>query len=219
MRFNGSDLKDGLEGGSYRELRLLEEVDVTPETSQRYLASRLGIALGVANLLVKNLAKKGYIRATRAGWKRWVYNLTPAGVGRKAALTLEYVDRVLDHHRRVRLILRDGIGMVGLDPESRLAIYGTSELAELMYLVLTDMGVTRIDFFDRRGGQMFLGSPVRDLGSIESSEYVKVMVAYSSNIEERCDELLASGVASSQMITLLQRSADVLEVVGELEEG
>ena len=218
MGSDGDELKNGLGGASYRELRLLEEVDVTPETSQRYLANRLGIALGVANLLVKNLAKKGYIRATRAGWKRWVYNLTPAGVGRKAHLTVEYVERVLDHHRRVRAILREGIGAAGLDPESRLAIYGTSELAELMYLALRDMGVTRIDFFDRRGGQTFLGTSVRDLATIESGEYKKVMVAFSSSIEERCEELHASGVTTSQMITLLQRPADFAEIAGEREE-
>ena len=48
-----------LEGDSYRELRLLEEVDSTPELSQRHLARSLGIALGVANLLVRTLVKKG----------------------------------------------------------------------------------------------------------------------------------------------------------------
>ena len=198
------ELKDGLEGASYRELRLLEEVDVAPETSQRHLASQLGIALGVANLLVRNMAKKGYIRATRAGWKRWVYNLTPAGVGRKADLTLAYVDRVLDHYKRVRDILREDIGAAGLNPECRMAIYGTGELAELMYLVLRDMGVTRIDFFERDGTKSFLGSAVRDLASMESEDYVKVLVAFSSDIEVRWQDLQASGVPGSQIITLLQ---------------
>ena len=56
--------KDELEESTYRELRLLEEVEIKPEVSQRHLANHLGVALGVANLLVKNLAKKGYIRAT-----------------------------------------------------------------------------------------------------------------------------------------------------------
>ena len=53
--------KDELEESTYRELRLLEEVEIKPEVSQRHLASQLGVALGVANLLVKNLAKKGYM--------------------------------------------------------------------------------------------------------------------------------------------------------------
>ena len=197
-------MKDGLEDASFRELRLLEEVEVTPQTSQRHLATQLGVAVGVANLLVRNLAKKGYIRATRAGWKQWVYNLTPSGVGRKANLTLVYVDRVLGHYRRVREILRDDLEGMALGPDSRMAIYGASELGELMFLVLRDMGVTRVDFFDGHGGSSFLGTTVRDLGSIEPEEYVKVMVAFSSDIAERCAELRASGVAEFQIITFLR---------------
>ena len=213
MRSDGDERKYGLEGASYRELRLLEEVNDTPETSQRHLANRLGIALGLTNLLVRNLAKKGYIRATRAGWKRWVYNLTPAGVGRKAHLTLEYVDRVLDHHRRVRAILREDIDVAGLASNSRMAIYGTNDLAELMYLVLREMGITRIDFFDNGGKKKFLGTPVRDLASIQPDEYGRVIVAFSSDIEARCAELHACGVATSQLITLIQGAAQVADRV------
>ena len=46
---------NGLEGVAYRELRLLEEVDLTPEVSQRHLAHQLGVALGVTNLLLRSL--------------------------------------------------------------------------------------------------------------------------------------------------------------------
>ena len=47
-----------LDGSIYRELRVLEEVDRNADLSQRRLASQLGIALGVANLLVKRLARR-----------------------------------------------------------------------------------------------------------------------------------------------------------------
>ena len=199
-----SEQDDGLEYASFRELRLLEEVEVTPQTSQRHLATELGVALGVANLLIRNLAKKGYIRATRAGWKQWVYNLTPSGVGRKANLTMAYVDRVLGHYWRVREILRDDLEGMALVPESRMAIYGAGEMGELMYLVLRDMGVTRVDFFDEHGGRSLLGTTVRDLKAIEPDEYVKVMVAFSSDIAERSDDLRANDVTESQIITFLK---------------
>ena len=198
------ELKIGLEDSSFRELRLLEEVEFEPETSQRHLAARLGIALGVANLLVRNLARKGYIRATRAGWKQWAYNLTPAGVGRKTKLTLAYVDRVLEHYQCVRQILIDGMGDMELEPNSRVAIYGAGEMGELMYLVLREIGVTQVDFFDEDEGRAFLGTTVRDLRTIESAEYVKVMVAFSSRIPKRCADLRATGVAESQIITFLR---------------
>ena len=54
-----------LEGTAYRELRVLEEMDGTAEIRQRRLSNQLGVALGVTNLLVKKLAKQGYIRVVR----------------------------------------------------------------------------------------------------------------------------------------------------------
>lgn len=48
-----------IEGESNRELRLLEEAQRTLEMSQRRLAGRLGIALGVTNVLVRSLARSG----------------------------------------------------------------------------------------------------------------------------------------------------------------
>ena len=206
MSSNNNNRVDSLEGGSYRELRLLEEVDSTPEVSQRHLAHRLGIALGVANLLLRNLAKEGYIRANRVGWKRWVYVLTPTGITWKVQLTLAYVDRFMDHYRRVRLLVRQDMCGLDMTPESRVAIYGTTELAELTYLALRDMGVTKIDFFDAaNSGCRFLGVPVQSLESIDPNRYLKVMVAFATDTEARCQELYGFGVSSSQIFTLLQR--------------
>ena len=205
MRPTSQEQKSGLEGASYREWRLLEEVESTPELSQRRLAYKLGIALGVANLLIRNLVRRGYIRASRVGWKRWVYVLTPAGVARKVHLTVAYVDRFLDHYRRVRTLLREDMETLTISSESRIAIYGTSEMAELIYLALRDMGIASIEFFDHDGSTTeLLGTPVRGLDSIAPGDYAKVMVAFSVGIEERCEELFSRGVSDSQIVTPLQ---------------
>ena len=207
MGTNDQGLRNGLEGTTYRELRLLEEVEGTPDLSQRNMAHRLGIALGVANLLVGNLAKKGYIRANRVGWKRWAYVLTPAGITRKAHLTFAYVERFRDHYRRVRMLVNEGLGALAMSPGSRIAIYGATELAELMYLALRDMGLTSVDVYEQNSSAgTFLGMPVRSLEHIAPAEYTRIMVAFSTNIEERCQELLARGIALDQIVTLLQNS-------------
>jgi hypothetical protein len=187
-------------------MRLLEEVENDPEVSQRHLAGRLGIALGVANLLLRSLAKKGYIRASQVGWKRWVYALTPTGFSRKVHLTLAYTERFLGHYRRVRTLLRDDIGTL-MNVESRVAIYGTSELAELMYLALRDVGVTEIEVFDDDlVDRRFLGMPVKSLSSMWAGEYSKVLVAFPADVESRCRELQEQGVAPDQIVTLLHNS-------------
>ena len=91
----------------YRDLLLLKEVDENPEVTQRQLSLRLGIALGLTNLLLKSLVYKGYVRATHAGWKRWLYNLTPEGVSHKLRLTVAHVRRTLNNYSQVRQTLRE----------------------------------------------------------------------------------------------------------------
>ena len=203
MRAGGNKNENGLEGDSFRELRLLEEVESTSNLSQRTLAANMGIALGVANVLVRSLATKGYIRATRVSWRRWAYILTPAGMARKVQLTANYVDRFLGHYRRVRSLVIETLGDVDTDPESVVAIYGTNELAELMYLALKDAGVERIEFLEESGGGEFLSAPVRPLESIEPGDYVKILVAYSTDIESKHQRLLGLGVSPDLVATLL----------------
>ena len=203
MRAGSNNDEGGLEGGSFRELRLLEEVESTSDLSQRRLAANLGIALGVANVLVKSLVKKGYIRATRVSWRRWAYIVTPAGMTRKVQLSANYVDRFLGHYRRVRSLVAETLGVVDMSPESVVAIYGTNELAELMYLSLKQSGVNRIEFLKEAGHGEFLSAPVRPLESIKPDYYVKVMVAYSTGVESRHKKLLALGVTPDCIATLL----------------
>ena len=203
MAAGGNNVQKGLEGDSFRELRLLEEVESTSDLSQRRLAANMGIALGVANVLVKSLAKKGYIRATRVSWRRWVYILTPAGMARKVQLTANYVNRFLGHYRRVRSLVTETLGVVDTSPESVVAIYGTNELAELMYLALRDSGVNRIEFLEESGQGEFLSSPVRPLESIAPGDYVKVLVAYSTDIDARHQRLLGLGISPDRVATLL----------------
>ena len=205
----------GLEDTSYRELRLLEEVDRSPNLSQRQLARRLGIALGVANLLVRSLASKGYIRVSQLGWRRWVYVVTPKGMARKVNLTLSYVERFFQHYRRVRLLLQEEISELPLNRESRVAIIGTSDMAELAYLALRDAGVDEIEVFERTPtSPSFLGMPVRELGAIEADSYAKVVIVDPEEADAVRDELAANGVSKAQVVELLQARRVGLAVDG-----
>lgn len=78
-------------------LRILKIVSAEPEISQRQLAARLGVSLGKANFLIKALLEKGLIKAgnfRRAENKfKYVYLLTPKGLGARIHLTRAYLAR------------------------------------------------------------------------------------------------------------------------------
>ena len=62
---------------SHRDLQLLEAFTDDQRVSQRTMASRLGIALGLTNLYVKRLARKGYIKCVNVRSNRILYLITP----------------------------------------------------------------------------------------------------------------------------------------------
>ena len=212
-RANGKNDDDGLEGAAFRELRLLEEVDATADLSQRTLAGNVGIALGVVNVLVKSMVKRGYIRATRLSWKRWAYFLTPAGVSRKVQLTANYVDRFMDHYRRVRELVRETVDVDSIESHHVVAIYGATDLGELFYLVLKEAGVERVEFLDESKTGKFLGMPIHPLENAEQDRYVKVMVAYPNDVVERREKLIAAGVPERKISSLLDQH-ESLEIQG-----
>jgi len=187
----------------YRELCLLSIVEKNPQVSQRQLAQRLGIALGLTNVMLRSLVQKGYIRATNAGLKSWLYNLTPEGFSLKVKLTLGYVHRVLDHYHDVRQTLANELAPLALNSESRVAIYGTTEFAELVFLGLRDFGIEEIDIYSsgKADGSRFLAMPVRDINTLVAANYDRVMIAIVGEAESDCSQLKECGVEPIKMVS------------------
>jgi len=185
------------------EFDLLSEVLRTPDTTQRNLASRLGISLGLTNLLLRNVARKGYVRVARAKWRRRLYALTPKGIVQKVLLTVTYVGRFLDHYQKVRLILREELELVALHAESRVAIYGTGDFAELVYLGIKEFGIEEVDVFGPKGvaGSRFLGILVQDATTLKPEHYDRVVVAELKGTRKISSEILALGVAPDHLLT------------------
>ena len=195
---------------SYRELRLLSEVQSTPDATQRDLSRRLGIALGLTNALLRNLAQKGYIRATHARWKRWLYALTPAGFSRKIQLTVAYIHRFLDHYQMVRQTLREELEPLNLHAESRVAIWGTSECAELVYLGLKESGIEEIDVYGPANpvGGRFLGMWIKDICTLSPIEYDRIIIASLDEVESKRSELAILGIPQEKIVTLLPEATE-----------
>ena len=188
----------------YPELSLLSEVARSPSASQRSLAGRVGISLGLTNLLLRQMARKGYVRIAQASWRRRIYAVTSKGVMRKVLLTVAYVRRCLDHYRRLKLVLRDELGPLMLHAESRVALYGTGELAELAYLVLKEYAIEEITIFGPKSaaGSKFVGMVVRDSTSLHPEDYDLVIVAELSGTESIYAELRALGDPRDRLVFL-----------------
>lgn len=202
-----NELKESSGDRVDRELQLLSAVAEDPEVTQRSLSLRLGIALGLTNLVLHNLAEKGYIRITQAGWRRWIYTVTPSGFSRKVHLTMAYVHRFLNDYQRVRQMIKDEIEPLALNEESRIAVCGTGEFAELVYLALREIGIADVDFFcaDTTGADRFLGSTVRDVTMLNPSRYDRILVADSKEWEPAIAVMTAGTFADGMILAIFTK--------------
>jgi DNA-binding MarR family transcriptional regulator len=192
-----------LNSSAYQELQLLAEVQETPDITQRQLSWRIGIALGLTNVLLRNFIQKGYVRVSSATWKRRLYSLTPEGIAHKLHLTVAYIDRVLNHYQSVRQTLREEMETLAVNAESRVAILGTGEFAEVVFLGLREIGIEEIEMFASTipAGGRFLGMPVHDSATISTEQYDRILIASLQGSEEVSSELLALGAPPDKIVT------------------
>ena len=91
---------------SHDEYRLIAVLEKTPALSQRDLASTLGFSLGKVNYCLKALVDKGWIKATRflqnPHKSEYAYLLTPQGIGSKAVLTAQFLERKMAQYEQLR---------------------------------------------------------------------------------------------------------------------
>jgi DNA-binding MarR family transcriptional regulator len=169
--------------------------------TQRTLASRLGIALGLTNLYVKRLIRKGYVKCVTVSPNRLVYSLTPKGMSRKARLTYEFMKYSLDFYRDARRHLRRSLAET-VAREKRVAIYGTGDAAELVYLLIRDIGLDLTAVFDAEGGRTFLGLPVHAIADQAHVNYDILIVAVLERPAGAAKLIRRSGVPDHKILML-----------------
>jgi hypothetical protein len=193
---------------AHRDLKLLEAVEQDSHVTQRGLASQLGIALGLANIYLKRLMTKGYIKVSNVQPNRLSYLITPRGVAEKARLTYEFMDYSLHLYREVRQHLRAVVQECAA-ADRRVAIFGRGEPAELAYLSLKESGLEPVAVFDVEGGGTFLGMPVRAISEHAEVDYDLMIVASLERAAPQLLQLTGHGVPAEKLFPLRREPASL----------
>ncbi len=162
---------DNHERHSYK---ILSEIDTGKPVSQRSLSRAVGIALGLTNLLVKRLVKKGYVRTSGAiKGKRIKYLLTPRGIAEKARLSVAYLENTIHLYTETRERIRQSLCQMAGDGRARQRIifYGAGEVAEIAYITLDNSAFELVGVVDdNKNGQTFFGHAIRSPEELADSQ-------------------------------------------------
>jgi len=152
-------------------LDLLDAVAEGESISQRNLAERLGVALGLTNAVLKRCVKKGLLKIREAPARRYAYYLTPQGFAEKSRLTAEYLSHSLHFYREARQEYGDVFRFCATRGWNRVALVGATELAEIASLASYETGCRVVGLLDpERNEAQFCNLPVvRSLDEIDRS--------------------------------------------------
>jgi DNA-binding MarR family transcriptional regulator len=152
-------------------LRLLDEFTREPEISQRALAARLGIALGLVNTYIKRLYKKGHIKITTLPRNRIKYIITPQGFTEKARLTYSYMNNSIKYFKEIRRNIEQTYAEMVAEGVEKILLWGDGEIAELCFISTRGLPLTIVGVVaEEKIGNVFFGHNIftpEDIGDIE----------------------------------------------------
>jgi DNA-binding MarR family transcriptional regulator len=185
---------------TYRSFLLLSEIAGEQQLSQRELAKRVGIALGLVNSYLKNLVAKGFVRVNNFPKNRYAYLLTPKGFAEKSRLAYQHLSYFSglytvarqDYLKLFRALAADGV--------TGVAFCGIDEVAEIAYLSLKETGIELELAMDPEAiGRKFFDRDVFPLSAELLSEKTRIVITSLKRADHLRDELIALGVDTSRI--------------------
>ncbi len=158
--------------------RILTRIEAEDKISQRSLAKELGIALGLTNLLIRRIVKKGWVKVINVKPNRVRYLITPTGIVEKARITRSYLDNTLRLYTETRDRVRERLVALsnewpadadGLNGEKRIVFYGGGDVAEIGYICLQGTDLHLVGVVDDRRTEPFFGIPVNSPDCVRAS--------------------------------------------------
>ena len=116
-----------------KHLDTLLELKENPSLSQRSLAHKLNISLGLTNSILKNLINRGWLKAKKDTGRKLLYIITPQGMANVSRLMYSRFQETLHYYHYTKDLLTAYLMKIYQQGERTVNIYGTGQLAEITY--------------------------------------------------------------------------------------
>jgi DNA-binding MarR family transcriptional regulator len=176
---------------AYRSLLLMSEIAKEEPLSQRELARRLGIALGLVNSYLRNLTAKGYVRIRTFPRNRYGYLLTPQGIAEKSRLAYRHLSYFTNLYKIARQDYLALFKSLEATRVQKVLFCGVDEVAEIAYLSLRETGLELAAVIDNEhiGGDFF-DMKIKSFDVGLEGENCPVIITSLKRMDQLKDELV-----------------------------
>jgi DNA-binding MarR family transcriptional regulator len=177
---------------SMRDLQFLEELEKTPNLSQRELSNKFGVALGVTNACIKRMVRRGWIKLGKIPPRRIGYYLTPKGFAEKAKLTMTFLSYNVHHYARLKAMIEERILEMASHGVKRVIFYGVNDEMEIAYVTLQGTAMKLVAIVDDDAsakGKKIFGKKIADPSEINNTSADAILVTSIWGKEQILEDL------------------------------
>jgi len=184
-----------------RTLQILEEIGSNSVPSQRALAKKLNVSLGLVNSFMKRLAQKGFFKARTIPRNRVKYILTPIGAAEKTRLTYKYIQHSYQFYKDARQKLSRLCENIIKQGARRVVFYGATEFAEIAFISMQEASLDLVAVVDdQKKGREFLRHAIRPSEDLKALSFDKVLITVLDERDEVFNKLLKMGIPENEIV-------------------
>ncbi|MHC4267855.1 MAG: winged helix-turn-helix transcriptional regulator [Planctomycetota bacterium] len=185
----------------FNNFQILKAIEEDASVSQRKLSSQMELNVSSVNVALQNLVKRGFVKKVGENTRRSKYYITPEGMREKTHLAYKFYCRNIPCYKEVRNDIETRI-LEATNGKTDITIYGTSEFSEIVYMVVSKMGLNFLGFYldgSKITNEKILGYSVQRLTLLKRNQ--------------KCLLLLTETFPADKMNDLDTKNVDILNLV------
>jgi len=129
-----------------KELKIISQLGKDANITQRQISQNVGLSLGLVNIILKKLIKKGYVKIRRLNRKNLQYFLTPKGFSQLSRRSYHYLWKTIDSVAKMKNKIQELVLEEYSKGTTQFLIVGNGELADIVEISLRDLDRENLKF-------------------------------------------------------------------------
>jgi DNA-binding MarR family transcriptional regulator len=189
-----------MEPREVKTLLLLEAIGEEDHLSQRELARKLNISLGLVNTFINKLLTQGIFKTFKLPKNRSRYILSPKGIAEKAKLTRKYLKYSIGYYQEVKRRVAGLLSMLAESEKIKIIFYGAGDLCEIACIIIGENNkgnATIID--DKKSGRTICGHEIHKETKLEDTSFDALIIMDYENNSSIRSYLIDKGIPAHKI--------------------